>query len=86
MKEYIGFGWTMNFPLYTVQTRDLFLCRMWSQGGRARHAFAWPGWKQSDISVEMEPARLGNSRFKKGCVKCVLLSYPSTELEATLTV
>jgi hypothetical protein len=56
------------------------------QGGRARHAFAWPGWKQSDISVEMEPARLGNSRFKKGCVKCVLLSYPSTELEATLTV
>ena len=57
-----------------------------AQGGRARHALAWPGWKQTVISLKMEPARLGNSRFKKGCVKCVLLSYPSTELEATLTV
>jgi hypothetical protein len=25
---------------------------------------AWPGWKQSDIAVEVDTARLATSRFK----------------------
>jgi hypothetical protein len=34
---------------------------------------AWPGWKQPEIAVEMDTARLKRSRFKKFCVNCVLL-------------
>jgi hypothetical protein len=40
---------------------------------------AWPGWKQPDIAVEVDTARLETSRFKKCCLNCVLLYYPSTE-------
>ena len=40
---------------------------------------AWPGWKQPDISVKVDTARLEAGQFKKCCVECVLLYYPSTE-------
>ncbi len=34
---------------------------------------AWPGWKQPDIPLEVDRARLETSRFKNGFAKCVLL-------------
>jgi hypothetical protein len=37
---------------------------------------AWPGWKQPDIAVEVDTARLETSRFKKCCENCVLLYLP----------
>jgi hypothetical protein len=41
---------------------------------------AWPGcWKQPDIAVKGGQAQLEISRFKKGCVNCVVLHFPSTE-------
>ena len=40
---------------------------------------AWPGWKQPDISVKVDTARLEAGQFKKCCMECVLLYYPSTE-------
>ncbi len=36
---------------------------------------AWPGWKQPDIAVEVDTARLETSWFKRCCVNCVLLYY-----------
>jgi hypothetical protein len=44
---------------------------------------AWPRWKQPDIPVEVDTARLETSRFKNGFAKCVLLYYPSSEFEST---
>ena len=46
--------------------------------GRAP-TLAWPGWKQPDISVKVDTARLEAGQFKKCCMECVLLYYPSTE-------
>jgi hypothetical protein len=40
---------------------------------------AWPGWKQPDISVKVDTARLEAGQFKKCCMECVLLYYPSAE-------
>ncbi len=40
---------------------------------------AWPGWKQPDISVKVDTARLEAGQFKKCCMECVLQYYPSTE-------
>jgi hypothetical protein len=40
---------------------------------------AWPGWKQPDISVKVDTARLEAGQFKKCCMECVLLYYPNTE-------
>jgi hypothetical protein len=42
----------------------------------------WPGWKQPDIPVEVDTARLETSRFKNGFAKCVLLYYPNSEFES----
>jgi hypothetical protein len=36
---------------------------------------AWPGWKQPDISVKVDTARLEAGQFKKCCMECVLLYY-----------
>jgi hypothetical protein len=36
---------------------------------------AWPGWKQSDIAVEVDTGRLETSRFKKCYANCVLLYF-----------
>jgi hypothetical protein len=47
---------------------------------------AWPGWKQPDIAVKVDTARLETSRFKKCCAKCVLLYYPSTELKSAFNI
>jgi hypothetical protein len=44
---------------------------------------AWRGWKQHDIPVEVDTARLATCRFKNGFAKCVLLYYPSSEFENT---
>ena len=47
---------------------------------------AWPGWKQPDISVKVDTARLEAGQFKKCCMECVLLYYPSTEFQSTFNV
>ncbi len=47
---------------------------------------AWPGWKQSDIAVEVDTGRLETSRFKKCCANCVLLYFPSTEFKSAFNV
>ncbi len=44
---------------------------------------AWSGWKQTDIPVEVDTARLETRWFKNGFSKCVLLYYPSSEFEST---
>jgi hypothetical protein len=47
---------------------------------------AWPGWKQSDIAVEVDTGRLETSRFKKCYANCVLLYFPSTEFKSAFIV
>jgi hypothetical protein len=47
---------------------------------------AWPGWKQSDIAVEVDTERLETSRFKKCCANCVLLYFPCTEFKSAFNV
>ncbi len=47
---------------------------------------AWPGWKQSDIAVEVDTGRLETSRFKKCYANCVLLYFPSTEFKSAFNV
>jgi hypothetical protein len=47
---------------------------------------AWPGWKQPDIPVEVDTARLETSRFKNGFAKCLLLYYPSSEFKSVVNV
>ncbi len=37
---------------------------------------AWPGWKQPDISVKVDTARLEAGQLKKCCMECALLYYP----------
>ncbi len=47
---------------------------------------AWPGWKQPDIPLEVDRARLETSRFKNGFAKRVLLFYPSSEFKSVVNV
>ncbi len=47
---------------------------------------AWPGWKQPDIPVEVDTARLTTCRFKNGFAKCALLYCPNSEFESTFNV
>ncbi len=47
---------------------------------------AWPGRKQPDISVKVDTARLEAGQFKKCCMECVFLYYPSTEFQSTFNV
>jgi hypothetical protein len=47
---------------------------------------AWPGWKQSDIAVEVDTGRLETSRFKKCYAICILLYFPSTEFKSAFNV
>jgi hypothetical protein len=47
---------------------------------------AWPGWKQPDISVKVDTARLEAGQFKKCWMECVLLYYPRTEFQSTFNV
>ncbi len=49
---------------------------------------AWPGWKQPDIPVEVDTARLETSRFKNGLqnVYYFLLYYPSSEFKSVVNV
>jgi hypothetical protein len=64
-------------------------------GGDPRHThkgvgpgmtLAWPGWKQSDIAVEVDTGRPETSRFKKCCANCVLLYFPSAEFKSAFNV
>ncbi len=57
-----------------------------TKGVRPSTILAWPGWKQSDIPVEVDTARLETSRFKKCCANCVLLYFPSTEFKSSFNV
>ncbi len=50
------------------------------------NSLAWPGWKHSDIAVEVDTARLETSQFKKFCANCVLLYFPSTEFKSAFNV
>ncbi len=54
------------------------------KGVGPRPTLAWPGWKQPDIPVKVDTARLEAGQFKKCCMKCVLLYYPSTESRVLL--
>jgi hypothetical protein len=47
---------------------------------------AWSGWKQPDLAVEVDTARLETSLFKKCCENCVLLYYPRTEFKSAFNV
>ncbi len=47
---------------------------------------AWPGWKQPDIPVEVDTARLATCRFKNGFAKFVLLYCPCSEFDSTFNV
>ncbi len=47
---------------------------------------AWPGWKQSDIVMEVDTGRLETSRFKKCYANCILLYFPSTEFKSAFNV
>ncbi len=40
-----------------------------SKGEGPSTTLAWPGWKQPDIAVKVDMARLETGRFKKGFVK-----------------
>jgi hypothetical protein len=44
---------------------------------------AWRGWKQLDVPVEVDTARLETCQFKNGFAKCVLLFYPGSVFEST---
>ncbi len=67
----------------------ILLCSLHSEGPKGvgpSTTLAWPGWKQPDITVKVDTARLETGRFKKGFVKRVLLYCPSTECESTFNV
>ncbi len=57
-----------------------------SKGVGPSMTLAWPGWKQSDIAVEVDTGRLETSRFKKCCANCVLFYFPSTEFKSAFNV
>jgi hypothetical protein len=50
-----------------------------AQGGRALTDFSLAWLEAPDISVKVDTARLEAGQFKKCCMECVLLYYPSTE-------
>jgi hypothetical protein len=56
-----------------------------SKGEEPSTTLAWPGWKQPDIPVEVDTARLETSRFKNGFAICLLLYYLSSEFKSTFT-
>jgi hypothetical protein len=62
------------------------MVRVRSKGVGLSTTLAWPGWKQPDIAVEVDTARLDMSRFKKFCVNCELLFYPITEFKSAFNV
>ncbi len=61
-------------------------CSIKLKGVGPSMTLAWPGWKQSDIAVEVDTGRLETSRFKKCCANCVLLYFPSTEFKSACNV
>ncbi len=81
-----GGFWTFPSPLMPDKLGDtgctLVHCSvhisLWSQprGVGLSTTLVWPGWKQPDISVKVDTAWLETSRFKKCCVKFVLLYHP----------
>jgi hypothetical protein len=59
---------------------------VYTKGVGPSMTLAWPGWKQSDIAVEVDTGRLEKSQFKKCCANCVLLYFPSTEFKGAFNV
>ncbi len=57
-----------------------------NQGGRAQHDFSLAWLEAAWYFSESGQVQLQTSRFKKGCVKCVVLYYPRTEFERTFNV
>jgi hypothetical protein len=58
-----------------------------TKGAGPSTTLAWPGWKQPDIAVEVDTARLETSRFKKCCVNSItLVLNPRVFLMCTDTV
>ena len=62
--------------------RDLAARSVHPKGVGPSATLAWPGWKQSDIAVEVDTEQLETSRFKKCCANCVLLYFPCTEFKS----
>jgi hypothetical protein len=65
---------------------DLWSACILTKGLGPGTILAWPGWKQPDISVKVDTARLEAGQFKKCCMECVILYYPSTEFQITFNV
>ncbi len=78
--------------LWQWESRDLqkqssvWLQVVETKGVELSTTLAWPGWKQPDIPVEVDTARLETSRFKNGAAKCVLLYYHSSEFKSVVNV
>jgi hypothetical protein len=74
------------FTCVRVCTAGLMVVWVTTKGVGPSTTLAWPGWKQPDIAVEEDTARLETSRLKKCGVNCVLLYYPSTEFKSAFNV
>ena len=62
-----------NLKLVNIINNNIpFACAQ-TKGVGPGMTLAWPGWKQSDIAVEVDTGQLETSRFKKCCTNCVLL-------------
>jgi hypothetical protein len=73
-------------PLMGVVGRPFSPSTKVKQGVGPSTTLGWPDRKQSDIAVEVDTARLETSQFKKCCVNCVLIYYPSTEFKSSFDV
>ncbi len=73
-------------PSRVWYARSLTHAMLWPKGVGPGPTLAWPGWKQPDISVKVDTGRLEAGQFKKCCMECVLLYYPSTEFQSTFNV
>jgi hypothetical protein len=64
---------TVNYSMTVVKGEsECMVCGI-TKGVGPSTTLAWPGWKQPEIAVEVDTARLEMSRFKKCYVNCVLL-------------
>jgi hypothetical protein len=79
-----------RYPSWVPVLNKRFIVTGWlhvtTKGVGPSTTLAWSGWKQPDIAVEVDTARLETSRFKKCCENCVLLYYPSTEFKSAFNV
>jgi hypothetical protein len=74
------------YNLHIIYSRNFIHDWLWPKGVGRGPTLAWPGWKQPDISVKVDTARLEAGQFKNCCMECVLLYYPSTEFKSAFNV